>query len=300
MIKFLFIISLLISSCGAVAPKSNTVRSLQLEKKADLYLEQMHRDEHGFIMTDHCDATLFSGLLGAATKDVALRAAASEDLKQWYRRPNKDCSPSLGNSRSTVSRDMILGAMWWMWKNKDLQAAETLLRDLKSRAYYLRGEGTPGELLMNTSMMSTLAHIVLRLGGPRYELELALPVIFGKDTGFIAHLTVWHILLRGELNGTITSNQFGILQHHARRNPLNPLYQAAYYKYFSGDQSVAIRLLLDNAEWPADRLPTTEQHCEPWPVMRDYTEKDWGSCSPFKEHTGAELIAIYRLIILSE
>lgn len=300
MFKLILLCALLVNSCGrSHKPKGPTV-SERLTNKSALYLSQMARDEHGFIMTEHCDATLFSGLLGAATKDVSLTAAASEDLKQWYRRPGKDCSPSLGNSRSTVSRDMILGAMWWMWRTKNLTAATKLLDDLKGRAYYLRGDGTPGELLMTPAMMNTLAHIVLRLGGERYSLELNLPVLFGKDTGYIAHLTVWHILLRGELNKEITGGQFDILSYHAHRNPRNPLYQAAYHKYSDGIQTEALGLLLDTSEWPDSRLPTTQDHCEPWPVMRDYTPKDWGPCVPFREHTGAELVVIYHLILKAD
>ena len=58
-----------------------------------------------------------------------------------------------------------------------------------------------------------------------------------------------------------------------------------------------MNLLLNTAEWPADRLPSTKEHCDSWPVMRDYKQNDWGPCRPYKEHTGAELVVIYELII---
>ena len=294
----LLLITLLLLSCGS--RHRATILSSKLDyiaAKSERYLSEMERDRHGFIMTEKCDATLFSGLLGAATGDVDLLAASNSDMTQWWRRPDKDCSPTLGNSRSTISRDMILGVMWWMWRTKNLEAAEALMDDLKRRVYVLRGEGTPGELWMNPTFMSTLAHIILRLGGPRHEVELAFPRTYSSAGGFIAHLNTWHILLHGDIQGHISGSELDLLRRHAMRQPTNPLFQAAFHKYTDGDQSVAIKLLQNNHEWPSSRLPSTDEHCSEWPIERDVTYKDWGPCTPHKEHTGAEMVVMYHLIL---
>ena len=303
MLKYLITLILLFN-CATHRKNKTEYTSLQseLSRKSEVYSELVnsHRDEHGFIMTEKCDALLFSGLLSASLPGTINILAARDDTGAWHRRPNHDCSPSIGNSRSTISRDMILGLFWHLYKNKDLDTAIELIEDLRSNAYKLRGQGTLGELLVNPSMLSTLAHIILKLDGPRYPIELAMPAVFGKHDGFVAHLTVWHILLRGELLGEIPDSHFTILQWQKDRQPNNPLFQAAYNKYLTGNQTDSILLLLDSAEWPADRLPTTNEHCSDWVIERDYSEKDWSACGPekpFKEHTGAELIIIYNLII---
>jgi len=300
--NLLILILVLSFSCGRASMRPAAVmdpREAELAEKAKLYAEltESFRDGSGFIDTEHCDSLLFSGLLGAALPGTVDILAARDDTKAWHRRPAHDCSPSIGNSRSTISRDMVLGLFWHIWKNKQLVVAQELMDDLRRNAYKLRGQGTLGELLMNPSMMSTLAHIILKLGGPRYPVELALPVVFGKSTGFIAHLTVWHILLRAELLKEIDSDELDILRYHAQRNPQNPLYSAAYHKWLDGDMGNSVELLLTPSEWPSERLPSTAEHCAPWVIQRDFTEKDWGPCLPQETHTGAPLIIIYNLII---
>ncbi len=293
----------LLVGCGTFQPKptvpSDKLRELAIKSNRYADLISSHQDSNGFIMTEHCDATLFSGLLSAAlpASKIDIRAAANDELDQWYRRPDKDCGPAFGNSRSTISRDMILGILWYMLKNKDVEAAEKLMSQLYNNSWLLKGDGSIGELLVNPSLIGTLANIIKKIGGTSYPEQLLLPASFNKTEGFVAHLTVWHILLRGELFKEIPESHLDILKYHRDRNPRNPLFQAAYHKYTDGNQEVAIDLLLDNNEWPSHSLPTSREHCSDWPIQRDYTEKDWGSCEPVVEHTGAELILIYQLII---
>ena len=299
------LICLLLVDCGTFSPKPRTPTPVdhlgRLKDKAALYTELMetngHRDAHGFIGTKHCDATLFSGLLSAALRDVDLTVARNG--KQWFRRPNQDCGSAWENSRSTISRDMMLGVFYHMWYTRDLDSAVALMDQLKSNAYFLEGQGTPGELFMIPTFMNTLAELILGLDGPRYSLELNLPAIFGKDTGYVAHLTVWHILLRGNILNKIHALDMDVLEFHALRSPLNPLFQAAYHKYLDGNMTYVVQLLLNSSEWPHDRLPTTKGHCDDWPISRDHTPGDWGPCrldNPV-EHSGAELVVLYHLLL---
>lgn len=304
----MILIAFALTSCGKfVKPKKkkDVPAAELLAAKQDLYVNNIatHQDEYGFILTDECDSLIFSGLLSAARPDLNINIAKAEDVSdsgnvQWFRRPNHDCGPAFDNSRSTISRDMIVGLMWHMWRNKDVDMAVRLMKDLRSRTYYLRGEGTVGELLMTPAMMQTLAEMIFRMGGPTYDVERALPAIFSvTESGFVAHLTTLHILLRAEIYGGIFASDRAILKAYYEREPKNPLFSAAVHKYTDGDMSEPVGLLMDNGEWPNDRLPTTSNHCDNWPIQRTYDEKNWGACSPLKEHTGAELVVIYNLII---
>jgi hypothetical protein len=306
MYKLFLIFLIFLTSCGTVFKKKETTsptsQLILLENKSALYVDLIqdegHQDAQGFIMTSHCDATLFSGLFAAARPDllINIRAAASADLSQWFRRPGQDCGSAFGNSRSTISRDMMLGVFWYIWKAKDLEAAEILMEQLRTNFYQLEGQGTAGELLMTPALINTLAQLILALGGKRYSIELMFPAVFGKGVGYVSHLTAWHILLRGDMLGHITEAELDILEFHKNRNPLNPLFQAAYHKYVDGNQDKAIKLLLNSSEWPSNKLPTTEEHCSDWPIQRDAGD-DWEPCNPVNTHTGAELVILYELLI---
>lgn len=288
--------------CGPdKSPAKSTTTPTDIEAKSELYLSlvKSHQDADGFIMSETCDSLLFTGLLSAAAPELDINIHAAQDRNgTWFRRPGYDCGPEFGNSRSTISRDMILGLFWHMWRNRDLPAAVELMQNLQARNYVLRGDGTPGELALTTTMVQTLAEMIFQLGGPDYVAERNLPGFFSSSqTGFKAHLTVWHILLRGEIYGQISASNFQVLQAQVERQPNNPLFQAAYHRFLDGDYTSVIKLLMDSGEWPADRLPSSLDHCDDWPIQRDYTEKDWGSCIPEVEHSGAELPIIFRLII---
>jgi len=297
--KLLLLICLLFACTTTWHSEQPASHSTELSHKSMRYttLIEPFRDHNGFILAEKCDSLLFSGLYSAAVGGTNILAAY--DGSRWHRRPAHDCSPTLGNSRSTISRDMILGLLWSIWKNKNLDIANQLMSDLRSKAYYLRGEGTPGELFMTPALINTLARIIQGLGGVTHSFELSFRADISSKTGYISHLAVWHILLRGDITGKIPQKHFDLLSYHAKRNPLNPLFQAAYHKYLDKDQTIAIKLLLDKAEWPNITLPTSEQHCSEWVIQRDYTEKDWGPCTPTRYHLGAELPIMYNLIIAS-
>lgn len=304
MYKTLLTLLLIFLGCGsdpwtdASKPSRPGYSVDRLVSKVELYTEllQPKRDKHGFILTDKCDATLFSGLLGAAlpgTVDIL----AAKNGKYWFRRPGQDCGPDFQNSRSTISRDMMLGVMWHFWKNKQLDEAVELMRVLKGNAFMLPGQGTVGELGFNASMLNTLALIIQNLNGPEFAFELILPAYFSEGEGYVSHLTAWHILLRGDIKGKISNREMNILYRLMKREPQNPLYAAGFYKYLDKGMQPVVKLLLESPHWPSDRLPTTTEHCAEWPIQRD-KGKDWNPCpKKDEEHTGAELLLIYHLLL---
>jgi hypothetical protein len=199
---------------------------------------------------------------------------------------------------------MVLGLMWSIWRNKDLETAQDLLEHVRKHGYRMNGEGTIGELALTPTLINTLARMVVELGGEAAPGELVIPAVFFPEEGFSAHLATWHILLRGEIRGKISAHEFGILETNRNRAPLNPLYQAAYHKYSDGDQSQAIDLLLNQPHWPADRLPTGEDRCEPWLLQRDVEQANWYNpcvtpAGKAEKYSGGDLIAVYKLVIQS-
>lgn len=294
---------LLLLSCGRYEskPTSAPLTLQDLQSKSELYLSLVssHQNADGFILSDDCDSTFFSGLLAAAAPKLNINILAARNKSgQYFRRSTQDCGPAFNNSRSTISRDQMLGVMWYMWRNQDLEAAKQLMNQLQHDNYVLKGEGTAGELIFIPSYINTLAQIIAKLDGPRHEAELALPAIISGGEGFEAHLAALHILLRGELLGSIPDYHFNILQDLANTNPKNPLLQAAYHRYLDGNYESVLQLLMDSSEWPSDKLPTSHNHCSNWPVQRIYDEQNWGSCEPEVEHSGAELPIIYYLVIV--
>lgn len=300
--NILVFITVLLMSCT-----SNTVRSsitiddlTLLKDKSQRYigLVSKYQDKDGFIMSDKCDSLLFSGLLAAARPDLSINIKAAKKDGAWNRRSTHDCGPKFKNSRSTISRDMMLGYMWYLYKSNSLNLAIELMDELKSNFYMLKGDGTPGELFMLPAYMNTLAEMIKKLGGKEYNLELLMPASFqSKPEGYVAHLTVWHIHLRGQILGEIPSKNKEILDFLTNKNPKNPLFVALQSHYSNGNQSEAIKLLMDTQEWPNYKLPTTSNHCDDWPIQREYTDRDWGVCTPMKIHTGMELVIIYELIL---
>ena len=301
MMKILLVtLLLLLPGCLKLHKAKSSDRSniyVELQNKADTYKDLIETDANGFIMTDKCDSLLFTGLLSAAGKKADIHAAQAAD-GSWHRRPGQDCGEAFGNSRSTISRDMIVGLMWHVWKHRDLDTANELMLQVKERAYRLKGQGTIGELLLTPAMITTLAHIIKKLGGPRYELELALPAAFSTaPRGFVRHLSTWLLVLHAEVAGGMSSRELGILETYKKEEPKNPLFLAAYHRYKDGNQVYAVVRLLDTKQWPANSLPTTDNHCSSWPIERDTASDNWKPCSPLREHTGAELPIIFNLLL---
>jgi len=257
-----------------------------------------HQDQHGFIMTSHCDATLFSGLLGAAIPgSVDLLAARGPD-NRFYRRPlgtYPECYES-GSSKSTISRDMFIGILWHLWVNRMSEDVRLLMTNARNNDYIM-GSGDPSRISLMPNLTKLLAEMDYRLNG-RDSDERYLPTIWTKGlVDYEAHLQVWQILLYGEVFGFIDGFQKARLLEHYERRPDNPLYAAAWARWISGNWNPALAAL-DNPRWPADRLPTSRDYSTDWWIQRDDPSDLLPDLEgPEIQHTGAEIVVIYNLII---
>jgi hypothetical protein len=295
-------------SCGSnVTPSTPTETSLdRLEDKYLLYkdLVSNHQDSYGFIYTEHCDATLFSGLL-SIVKEVELEAA-KDSKGQWFRRPTSytpcftEGVTGRQESASTISRDMFLGIYFYIWRHKRLDLAEEILK-YGIENDWVMGQGEFSRTFFSPNMRATLAEIIFQLGGPNHLVYRSLPVSFSENEGFGAHLTMLHIMLRGELLGSLTSSQFEIVRYnYTRTSGKNAFYSYIYHKYSSGDFTEVIEVLMDSSIFPSDRLPSTSDFCADWKWQRDPGTMHWQPCDkyhPVHEWSGADFLFVAKLVL---
>ena len=263
--------------------------------KTELYktLIKSHQDKNGFIETDHCDSLLFSGLLSCVGGIEIKLEAARDSSGQWYRRPQQNCFPH--GSKSTISRDMLLGLLWGAYFNKRLDIIEQVIKYATDHALMM-GDAVNlkvkfGRCLMTPSLLGLYAEASYALGGPNRFLLRKIPASLSTNmTGFQAHLTVLNALLRKEITGTEKYNK--LLNIYANKNKFNPLFQ------YAADNLIMARDILDNESlWPKDRLPTRLDRKSSWVLERD-NPADWQPAitDTHKEHTGGDYLFVDWLL----
>jgi len=295
-------IGLLCQGCGRKGEPQKTShvpdrQALVMEKvKTYLALGPSVQDADGFIDYTHCDSLLFSGLYAVGGATVNMDAARDAEGR-WHRRSlnQPPCYPE--GSKSTISRDMFLGLLWYIWEYQRLDLAEALFAYGEAHDWVM-GEGDISRIYFTPGLQATLAEIIFRLGGEDHYAYRAIPQSWAKNTGFAAHLDALHILLRGELTGSIEEKALEVLQYNYTRAPENALFSYAWHRYSDGDQSETYSRLLNEAWWPADRLPTSADRCEGWITQRD-PGTDWEPCDGGKTHSGGDFLFVARLLLRS-
>lgn len=301
---------LLLTACGSsgkrTPPAVPRSASQLLAEKADLYARLLpaRLGPSGFLYTEQCDSALFSGLLQAAAPELGTDIRSARDESgQWHRRPVSmtECYQA-GLSKSSISRDMFTGILWALFASGDLESARSTLQYARDNNYIM-GSGDPARIALMPNLTRVLANIVHNLGGDS-SAEQSLPTSYPVDlVDYEAHIQMWQILLDARIHGGVTAEQMDVIRDKYTRYPMNPIYVAAYHKYTDGDQTEATQLLLNEAMYPADRLPDHTNSCDYWPLSRDPAHPDagWGPCDRLPEGraeaNGAELVVIYRLII---
>lgn len=266
----------------------------QLKQKHELYLQLLPQvqDKHGYVDTDHCDALLFTGLLGTVT-EVAIEASR-DDSGAWYRRPiERPCYPD--SSASTISRDMLIGLIWYSYKNNRLDLLEQLF-EYGLEHNWIMGKGDIARTYFTPSMQSLLARVIYKMGGTNHMLYRSIPIIISKVNDYQAHLAMLQILLLAEVTGY--TRYFEVIQYNYNRNPKNALFSYMYHRFYDGDQTETITNLLNTTYYPADKLPTDCDRGESWLHQRDYGS-DWepdNKCTG-KKHSGGDFLFISNMLL---
>ena len=264
--------ALLVLSCGRSGqPETSSLPPewmTRLEERRASYLDLIPgvQDEAGFVDTDQCDSLLHTALLGAGEVPVDL-AAAREDSGRWLRRPISlpECL-SEGRSKSTISRDMLLGVIWYGWASRDRDLLERLWSYGEVR-WWRMGDSDGSldgmsRIYLTPNMQALLAEAIHQLGGADHTIRHWPARMTGGLTGFQKHLELLGIILWQEMRSGLTPAEGTILAQYLARYPGDAL-----VRYATGDLEETARLLLQ--DHPEGRLPTSDDMCSPMAYERD-------------------------------
>jgi hypothetical protein len=239
------------------------------------------QDEHGFINSDECDSLLFTGLIGAAGVDIDIEAAQGKP-GQWFRRPSQDCYPD--HSKSTISRDMILGLLWYSWRNKRLDIVTDLFQ-YGRRNDWVMGKGSPSRTALSPLMINTIIRIIQKLDGKAWPY--ISPEIWPKvEPGYQRHIQTLHLLLRGEVMGKLSGQAVDRLKANYEDEPHNILFQAAHNLWIEETE-------IDISHYPTDRLPSYNDWHDIWPPQRSADDSGRLPGTEYRVHSGGEIIFIF-------
>lgn len=252
-------------SCGRPGEKYVEESPDQYLVLQDLYDKvPLDVDSWGFVDTAKCDSTLFTGMVSAGGKRADL-TAAERSPGEWLRRPidYPECWEN-GKSRSTISRDMILGVYLHAWKYKDLKMLERLW-EYGEENFWRMGDGRlkGADTIMNSAMISTLAEMIYQLGGENHFISRNLPVVWSvtEEDGqfYINRLTALHLILRREAYGDLSAQAEAVLQTLAETWSDNPL-----FLYAAGYKSSALHRLNKGWEWIPGGVHSAHEYMYEW------------------------------------
>jgi hypothetical protein len=282
------ITALLLTSCASGSNDSSDhmepIEEVIDQKGTYLDLVEDLRGDTDFFMENDCDALLFNGLMCAAGVEIPI-LAARDPSGQWYRTPAHTCHKE-GRSASTISSDMLIGAMWCLYALDDTTSLQLMLdygRDHK----WVMGEGP----LSRTYMKPTLQRTLYALVGKSYKGPPDVWLDPGKDHS--RHVVALNILLRGEKEGKITDQMLSLIEGFVEKDPANGLFQFIKARFTDGSQQLATFSLMDEGLFPKDRLPF--DRCRRWLWERE--SSSWFGCGPKKEPaTGGDFLFLASLL----
>lgn len=271
--------------------------ALEETRAVYLSLQPSVADAHGFIETNKCDSVTFSALIGAAGAAVDVRAAVDAD-GSMHRLPLEypECYPERSKSRN--SKDVFDAVLVNGLVTGDRALLEQTFAYGKAHGWVM-GPGVLSRTFMPTTLRGQYARAIRALGGTEHKPEVSYDQVWTPGlTGYEAHLQVTSILTYGRTFGGVTDVGLARLREHRFRQPRNPFYAAAYWRY-SGDEAAAAeaRESLRNAQWfPPDRLPTSADRCDPWMIQRD-DGPDWLPCpDEARTHSGGDFLLAHAVL----
>lgn len=274
----LFVVFFIVSCSPPKTPKPPLAVEARIKLKAELY-----KTLHTGWAHSKCDSLGFTSLckMASGCKDVNIYQAQGEPGR-WYRSPEKDCY-DLGQSKSDISKDMFAMLFPYLYYIKDKQSLQQIYDYGKANGFVM-GRGPLSRTFMTPSMVSLLERMI---GIYQTEEETIEP----KKSGYEKHLDVIAMLSKSMLNGGLSTSQLKRLKGYLDENPRNGLFQAMYHRFSGdGDQTEAIKILLDETLFPSFRLPASKDRCEEYLWQRDLDNSDWVPCDKQKTHDGVDFL----------
>ena len=296
--KLLFITILLASGCAKhrAQPEGDLLPELVVKTKLYMSAGEDLLDNDGWILADKCDALLHTALAsvgGSATHENLFNARAADG--RWYRRPAMDCL-SKGESKSSISRDMLLALSLSILVNKDVDSAVSLY-DYAVERNFVMGESDGSVDGINRVLMSPSLFIIVKAvrdylqdGTKLAQTDKDLGLL---EYGFTDHLKLISIIIRGEINTEISALDLRAVKGFTEDDPNNALAWAVRGRYdpdLGGDVSRAVGILLRPDLFPNDRLPTNRDRSAEYLWMHGENDNDWSpDDKPEQIHPGHDL-----------
>lgn len=213
-----------------------------------------------------CDGMIWNGKAGIFIESLNVLDAESKSRPgKFHRRTDPYCWTKEGGdqgSKTDWSRDMaICGLYPWLWRTKNLDAAERHAEYGKENLWKMGSPLSDGRVLYTPQIVGMLYEIIYALGGEDSigrEWESSYP---SGLTDYTAHLQICSIWLRGEIAehhreqkndakefefGEITEKMFSRIEEHYGREPSDHFY-AYMHGLYSGDYGPAVSACLDDS-----------------------------------------------------
>lgn len=264
----------------------------ELERKFNNYVEWSDklRQYNGWHPDTRCDGLLFNCLSNCATGRKADISLAQGKPGQWFRSPGHDCfvNGRSNGSKSTISRDMLVGLVHWIWQTRNSDWAGDLVKyGRKNSPWYTpawkMGEGEWTRIWVYGGFQATILELRYQLS--RIDSRMRhQPQLFLLQHDYPGHLTVLQMYLRWKMGKSVNGR---LLQDYANQSwcGLNALYKAIAWKVVSNTnpgnslaeqhRELALHILLTDPRFPNDRLPTNRDRRGFYLFQWDVTHKDW-------------------------
>jgi hypothetical protein len=177
-----------------------------------------------WICHDDCDGFLWEGKFRSVSlmhSEFALSCAEGEKGK-FYRTPSKDCY-SKGKSGSTWSRDMGVGFLWWVWRDRNITALHNHIV-YGDRHNWKMGDGPLSRVQYTPQLIGLTCRVWNKITGEKRK-DAKTPYIYSSGLrDYQAHLQCLVIALEAEINGKIPKVAWDRVKEHFFRKGSNPLY----------------------------------------------------------------------------
>lgn len=258
-------------------------------------------DDDGFLATDRCDSLLWSGLWGATHPGTVHLTSAREPGGRWRRRP-----ATYEPCESPLSKDMLLGVLYWAWAERRLDVLEDLWDYLQTHGSF--ADQASIQSFVGPQFAGLIARTLRSLGGCQTlacQLASLTPNLYPRGLlGFEAHLQALEAVLDGLTSGYVDPEGASRVSEAWVRSPTNPFLAAAVHRLTGSPEAAALAIsgLLDSSRWPSDRLPNADVLCDDWPTQREPGD-DWAPCAvngheerDYRSAAGSWLFAYWLLV----
>ncbi|MFK7873072.1 MAG: hypothetical protein AB8C84_07865 [Oligoflexales bacterium] len=273
-----------------------------LRRKRTLYMSKFKKDDFGWIRDTKCDGLLFNAIASLSGVNIPMIKARNKE-KRWFRHASQNCYSS-GGAKSSISRDMLLGLLLWIYSEKKNDILNELIQygshHKNPEGIWVMGEGDIYAVGVNERLQKTFFMMQNFFSRTPFPSEDGHSWFF--HYGYEGHLEVLHMLLRISMRRGFYQKESDLIQEYVSSSPNNALFGFVSHLISDGDFSSIAGLLSDDF-FPQDRLPSTRDRCSFYLWERRHHEEngllsqDWAPCpQQEKVFSGIDFLFIVHLL----